>query len=137
MAARQSVWARSMPVKEQLTVIRRLLPYAKPFKWFFIAAIVFSGLISVVNIYLPRVLQTFIDHYLKTGHATVPVMWYFAGLYFFGMVVRALMQFVQNFSSTMGQNICLKMSADKCSPSCIGWACATLIKSLVAQFCHA
>ncbi|MDN6417819.1 MAG: ABC transporter ATP-binding protein/permease [Lactiplantibacillus plantarum] len=108
MAARQSVWARSMPVKEQLTVIRRLLPYAKPFKWFFIAAIVFSGLISVVNIYLPRVLQTFIDHYLKTGHATVPVMWYFAGLYFFGMVVRALMQFVQNFSSTMGAEYMLE-----------------------------
>lgn len=43
MAARQSVWARSMPVKEQLTVIRRLLPYAKPFKWFFIAAIVFRS----------------------------------------------------------------------------------------------
>ncbi len=108
MAARQSVWARSMPVKEQLTVIRRLLPYAKPFKWFFIAAIVFSGLISVVNIYLPRVLQTFIDHYLKTGHATVPVMWYFAGFYFFGMVVRALMQFVQNFSSTMGAEYMLE-----------------------------
>lgn len=108
MAARQSVWARSMPVKEQLTVIRRLLPYAKPFKWFFIAAIVFFGLISVVNIYLPRVLQTFIDHYLKTGHATVPVMWYFAGLYFFGMVVRALMQFVQNFSSTMGAEYMLE-----------------------------
>ncbi|WP_097567694.1 ABC transporter ATP-binding protein [Lactiplantibacillus plantarum] len=108
MAARQSVWARSMPVKEQLTVIRRLLPYAKPFKCFFIAAIVFSGLISVVNIYLPRVLQTFIDHYLKTGHATVPVMWYFAGLYFFGMVVRALMQFVQNFSSTMGAEYMLE-----------------------------
>lgn len=84
------------------------MPYAKPFKWFFIAAIVFSGLISVVNIYLPRVLQTFIDHYLKTGHATVPVMWYFAGLYFFGMVVRALMQFVQNFSSTMGAEYMLE-----------------------------
>lgn len=68
----------------------------------------FSGLISVVNIYLPRVLQTFIDHYLKTGHATVPVMWYFAGLYFFGMVVRALMQFVQNFSSTMGAEYMLE-----------------------------
>lgn len=108
MAQRQSVWARSMPVKEQLTVIRRLLPYAKPFKWFFIAAIVFSGLISVVNIYLPRVLQTFIDHYLKTGNATVPIMWYFAGLYFFGMVVRALMQFVQNFSSTMGAEYMLE-----------------------------
>ncbi|MDN6126309.1 MAG: ABC transporter ATP-binding protein/permease, partial [Lactiplantibacillus plantarum] len=57
---------------------------------------------------LPRVLQTFIDHYLKTGHATVPVMWYFAGLYFFGMVVRALMQFVQNFSSTMGAEYMLE-----------------------------
>jgi len=108
MAERQSVWARSMPVKEQLTVIRRLLPYAKPFKWFFITTIVMSGLISLVNIYLPKVLQTFIDHYLRTGHATVPVMWYFAGLYFFGMLTRALMQFFQNFTSTMGAEYMLE-----------------------------
>ncbi|MFD1419781.1 ABC transporter ATP-binding protein [Lactiplantibacillus songbeiensis] len=108
MAERQSVWARSMPVKEQLTVIRRLLPYAKPFKWFFITTIIMSGLISLVNIYLPKVLQTFIDHYLRTGHATVPVMWYFAGLYFFGMLTRALMQFFQNFTSTMGAEYMLE-----------------------------
>ncbi|MFC6180147.1 ABC transporter ATP-binding protein [Lactiplantibacillus daowaiensis] len=108
MAARQSVWARSMPVKEQLTVLRRLLPYAKPFKWFFVATILLSGLISLVNIYLPRILQTFIDHYLKTGHATVPMMWYFAGLYFFGMIVRAIMQFGQNYTSTMGAEYMLE-----------------------------
>ena len=108
MAARESVWARSMPVKEQLTVIRRLLPYAKPFKWFFIGAIILSGLVSVVNIYLPKVLQTFIDHYLRTGHATITVMWYFAGLYFFGMLVRALMQFIQNYTSTMGAEYMLE-----------------------------
>ncbi|WP_048000480.1 ABC transporter ATP-binding protein [Lactiplantibacillus herbarum] len=108
MAERQSVWAKSMPVKEQLTVIRRLLPYAKPFKWFFIATIVFSGLISVVNIYLPRILQTYIDRYLRTDHATVAIMWYFAGLYFFGMIVRALMQFMQNYTSTMGAEYMLE-----------------------------
>ena len=108
MAARESVWARSMPVKEQLTVIRRLLPYAKPFKWFFIGAIILSGLVSVVNIYLPKVLQTFIDRYLRTGHATITVMWYFAGLYFFGMLVRALMQFIQNYTSTMGAEYMLE-----------------------------
>lgn len=108
MAARQSVWARSMPVKEQLTVIRRLLPYAKPFKWFFIGAIILSGLISIVNIYLPRILQTFIDQYLRKGNATVTVMWYFAGLYFFGMLVRATMQFIQNYTSTMGAEYMLE-----------------------------
>lgn len=108
MAARESVWARSMPVKEQLTVIRRLLPYAKPFKWFFIGAIILSGLISVVNIYLPRVLQFYIDHYLWTDHATVSIMWYFAGLYLFGMFVRAIMQFLQNYTSTMGAEYMLE-----------------------------
>jgi len=108
MAERQSVWAKSMPVKEQFTVIRRLLPYAKPFKWFFIDTIVFSGLISVVNIYLPRILQTYIDRYLRPGHATIAVMWYFSGLYFFGMIVRALMQFMQNYTSTMGAEYMLE-----------------------------
>ena len=108
MAQRQSVWARSMPVKEQLTVIRRLLPYAKPFKWFFITTIIMSGLISLVNIYLPKVLQLFIDRYLRTGHATMAIMWYFAGLYFFGMIVRATMQFFQNYTSTMGAEYMLE-----------------------------
>ncbi|BDZ31801.1 ABC transporter ATP-binding protein [Lactiplantibacillus sp. WILCCON 0030] len=108
MAERQSVWARSMPVKEQLTVIRRLLPYAKPFKWFFVATIIMSGLISLVNIYLPKVLQLFIDRYLRTGHATLAIMWYFAGLYFFGMIVRATMQFFQNYTSTMGAEYMLE-----------------------------
>lgn len=108
MAQRQSVWARSMPVKEQLAVIRRLLPYAKPFKWFFITTIIMSGLISLVNIYLPKVLQLFIDRYLRTGHATIAIMWYFAGLYFFGMIVRATMQFFQNYTSTMGAEYMLE-----------------------------
>ncbi|MFB9768611.1 ABC transporter ATP-binding protein [Lactiplantibacillus modestisalitolerans] len=108
MAARQSVWARSMPVKEQLNVIRRLLPYAKPFKWYFFGAILFSGLVSVVNIYLPRVLQTYLDRYLRTGNATTVIMWYFAALYFFGMVVRALFQFSQNYASTMGAEYMLE-----------------------------
>ncbi|CAM3126298.1 ABC transporter ATP-binding protein [Lactiplantibacillus plajomi] len=108
MAQRQSVWARSMPVKEQLTVIRRLLPYAKPFKWFFFGAIIFSALISLVNIYLPRVLQYYIDHYLRTNHATMAIMWYFAALYFFGMLTRAIMQFMQNYSSTMGAEYMLE-----------------------------
>ncbi|MFC6202858.1 ABC transporter ATP-binding protein [Lactiplantibacillus nangangensis] len=108
MAERQSVWARSMPVKEQLTVIRRLLPYAKPFKWFFVTTILMSGLISLVNIYLPKVLQLFIDRYLRTGHATIAIMWYFAGLYFFGMIVRVTMQFFQNYTSTMGAEYMLE-----------------------------
>ena len=108
MAQRESVWTRSMPVKEQLTVIRRLLPYAKPFKWFFVTTIILSGLISVVNIYLPKVLQLFIDRYLRTGHATITIMWYFACLYFFGMVMRALMQFFQNYTSTMGAEYMLE-----------------------------
>lgn len=108
MAARESVWAHSMPVKEQFNVIRRLWPYAKPFKWFFGATILLSGLISLINIYLPRVLQTFIDHYLKTNQATVAIMWYFAGLYVFGMLMRAVMQFFQNYTSTMGAEYMLE-----------------------------
>jgi len=67
-----------------------------------------SGLISLVNIYLPKVLQLFIDRYLRTGHATIAIMWYFAGLYFFGMIVRATMQFFQNYTSTMGAEYMLE-----------------------------
>ncbi|APX73196.1 ABC transporter ATP-binding protein/permease [Companilactobacillus allii] len=105
---RQSIWARSMPVKEQLTVIKRLISYAKPFKWYFIITIILSGTISLVNIYLPKILQIFIDKYLRVGKADINIMWFFAGLYLFGMLTRAVMQFFQNYTSTMGAEYMLE-----------------------------
>lgn len=104
----ESAWAHSMTAKEQWTVIKRLLRFAAPYKWFFIGSIILSALISGVNVFLPWLLQTYMDRYLRAGNATIVIMWLFAGLYFFGMVMRALMQFWQNYTSTMGAEYMLE-----------------------------
>lgn len=104
----ESAWAHSMTTREQWTVIKRLLKFAAPYKWFFIGSIVLSAIISGINVFLPWLLQTYMDRYLRAGNATIVIMWLFAGLYFFGMLMRALMQFWQNYTSTMGAEYMLE-----------------------------
>lgn len=104
----QSAWAHSMTTKEQWTVVKRLLKFAAPYKWFFIGSVILSALISAVNVFLPWVLQTYMDKYLRTNNATIVIMWTFAGISFLGMLTRALMQFWQNYTSTMGAEYMLE-----------------------------
>ncbi|MFC6206251.1 ABC transporter ATP-binding protein [Levilactobacillus tongjiangensis] len=104
----QSAWAHSMSTKEQLTVIKRLFKFAAPYKWFFIGSVVLSAVISAVNVFLPWLLQVYMDRYLRTDNATVAIMWMFAGLYLMGMVFKALFQFWQNYTSTMGAEYMLE-----------------------------
>ncbi len=101
MGKSQSEWAKSIPLKEQLTIIRRLLTYAKPFRRTFMVAILFAFLLSVVNILLPRVLQTLIDNHLMKQTATMQVILYFAALYLFGTVMKAIIWFFQWFLYSM------------------------------------
>ena len=102
MEKQQSEWAKSMPFKEQLSIIKRLFQYAKPFRNTFIVAIVFAFLLSVVNILLPRILQFFIDNYLMKQSATMQVILFFAGLYFFGTIVKAVVWFLQWYLYSLG-----------------------------------
>lgn len=104
----QSAWAHSMTTKEQWTVVKRLLKFAAPYKWFFLGSVILSALISAVNVFLPWVLQTYMDKYLRTNNATIVIMWTFAGISFLGMLTRALMQFWQNYTSTMGAEYMLE-----------------------------
>ncbi|NLR10087.1 MULTISPECIES: ABC transporter ATP-binding protein [Lactobacillaceae] len=104
----ESAWAHSMTTREQWTVIKRLLKFAAPYKWFFIGSIILSALISGINVFLPWLLQMYMDRYLRAGNATIVIMWLFAGLYFFGMLMRASMQFWQNYTSTMGAEYMLE-----------------------------
>lgn len=101
MEKSQSEWAKSIPLKEQATIIRRLLTYAKPFRRTFMVAIAFAFILSVVNILLPRVLQTLIDNYLMKQTATMQVILYFAALYLFGTVMKAIIWFFQWFLYSM------------------------------------
>lgn len=98
----RSAWSRSMSLKEQRTVIKRLLPYAAPYKWDFIWAIIFAFAVSLINILLPKLMQTYMNQYLRVNNAALRVVLFFAGFYFLGTLIKAIFQFGQEFLYAMG-----------------------------------
>ena len=77
----ESVWAHSIPLKQQVHIIKRLFLFAKPFKWYFYWSIIFSAVVSIINILLPKIIQIYFDDYLAKHQATMGIIWFFAGLY--------------------------------------------------------
>lgn len=93
----ESAWAKSMPAKEQLRVVKRLFVYTKPYLNYFIPAILFAMALSAVNMILPRIIQRFIDGYLKVGNATERIIFYFAGLYLSAVLLKSIVWFFQTY----------------------------------------
>lgn len=93
----ESAWAKSMPAKEQLRVVKRLFVYTKPYLNYFIPAILFAMALSAVNMILPRIIQRFIDGYLKVGNATEWIIFYFAGLYLSAVLLKSIVWFFQTY----------------------------------------
>lgn len=89
----QSDWSKNYSLKEQKSIVTRLFGFAKPFWKTFALAIVFAMLLSVVNILMPLILQTLIDKYLTNGSATLQIIVMFAGIYLFGTIAKALINF--------------------------------------------
>ncbi|MFR1799587.1 MAG: ABC transporter ATP-binding protein [Enterococcus casseliflavus] len=98
----ESEWSKSIPFKEQKNIIKRMFLFAKPFRKTFYAAIFFAFVLSIVNILLPLIIQTFMDNYLTNQTATQQVIYFFAALYFFGVLVKAVIWFFQWFLYSMG-----------------------------------
>ncbi|GGC86245.1 ABC transporter ATP-binding protein [Enterococcus wangshanyuanii] len=97
----ESEWTKSIPLKEQVTIVKRLLKFAKPFRRTFLSAIFFALILSVINIILPRIIQLFMDDYLTPKTATNQVIFFFAGLYLFGIIVKSIIWFFQWFLYSM------------------------------------
>lgn len=104
----ESAWSKSIPFGEQMRIIGRLFRYAAPYKWYFYFSVGFSIAVAVINIFLPRIIQVYMDSHLVVGHTDFAVMWFFAGLYLFGMIVKAIMQFVQSYLYEMGAEYMLE-----------------------------
>ena len=102
MEKQESIWSKSIPLKEQKTVVKRLFNYAKPFRFTFAGAVVFAFLLSIINILLPRILQYLIDHYLMKQSATMQIILFFAGLYLLGTLLKAIIWFFQGFLYSLG-----------------------------------
>lgn len=94
----KSEWAEKMPIKEQIDVSRRIMFYALKFKWQFLMAMLFSATSSIVTVVMPRIIQTYIDQYLKNASATVRIATLFAGIYLFLILLQAISNY---FSSLM------------------------------------
>lgn len=97
----ESAWSKSLSFKEQKQIVKRMFKFAKPFAKTFIVAIVFALALAVVNILLPRIIQTYMDDYLTTKTATQKIIYFFAALYFFGVLLKAIIWFFQWFLYSM------------------------------------
>ncbi|BCA85373.1 ABC transporter ATP-binding protein [Enterococcus saigonensis] len=97
----ESAWSKSLSFKEQKRIVTRMFKFAKPFAKTFLLAIVFALALSVINILLPRIIQAYMDNYLTTQTATEKIIYFFAALYFFGVILKAVIWFFQWFLYSM------------------------------------
>lgn len=97
----ESVWSKSFTTKEQMTILKRIIKFASPFKLQFSVGILFGVLLAVTNILLPRILQVFIDEYLAKGTATNRVIGMFALLYFGMTLVKIIFWYLNLYLYNM------------------------------------
>ncbi|WP_407390089.1 ABC transporter ATP-binding protein [Carnobacterium jeotgali] len=97
----KSVWSKSFTTKEQVTILKRIIKFASPFKLQFSVGILFGILLAVTNILLPRILQVFIDEYLAKGTATNRVIGLFALLYFGMTLVKIVFWYLNLYLYNM------------------------------------
>jgi len=92
----------SLSKKDQHRVLRRLFKFAWLFKRQFGIALVFAIALSVVNVLLPRMLQYYMDHYLSHQSTGMQIIIGFALLYALGTIIKATIQFIEEFAFAMG-----------------------------------
>lgn len=91
----QSEWSKSFTLKEQASILKRTFKFARPYAATFFFAVIFSIALAVINVYMPQILQYFMDHYLQTKSATMRILYLFAGLYFATSIIKAFIWFGQ------------------------------------------
>lgn len=96
-ANNQSDWTKNLSRKEKRTILKRITQFAKPYKKYFFWAVFFSMCLAVINICMPKILEHYIDGYLRPKTATSQVIFFFAGLYFAGIVFKSIVWFLQNY----------------------------------------
>lgn len=93
----QSAWAQKMTIREQLSVTKRIMQYALPYKKQYLIAFLFSGMTVAVTVVMPRIIQTYIDDYLADASLTTQAAWMFAGLYGFLLLIQAISNYVSTY----------------------------------------
>ena len=98
----QSVWSQEIPVKEQLSIFKRLLRFVMHFKNEMIIAGIGAFLVSVINVLLPYGLQYFLDNFLSKTDVTTQVILFAGFLYAFGSVIKGILQFTYEYFFALG-----------------------------------
>lgn len=93
--------SRSVPVKEQIQIVKRIFKFTKPYIPQFMTAILFVVLLAVVNAFMPRVIQIFIDDYLTKGRATQTVAIQFGAVYMGLTLVKMIFNFLELYIFSM------------------------------------
>ena len=104
---KQSVWAKAFSFKEQKQIIARLLPYTRPYRKYFLVALFSALALAIINVLLPRLLQFYMDHYLR-HNASLSIILAVSALYFFGVVVKAITQYLQGYLFSLGAEYTLE-----------------------------
>lgn len=98
----ESIWAKAVPFKEQVTIFKRLMKFVKQFKIEMIIALCGAFLVSVINILLPRGLQYFLDHFLLHQSTSVQIILFAGLLYAIGSLLKAIIQFTYQYFFALG-----------------------------------
>nr|WP_211252975.1 ABC transporter ATP-binding protein [Carnobacterium gallinarum] len=101
MENHKSDWQKSIPLKEQFSIVKRMFVFAKPFRKQFFIAVFFGAGLAIINVLLPRVLQIFMDSYLTPKKATTEIIITFAAIYFGVTLTKIIVLFCQMYIFNM------------------------------------
>lgn len=104
---------RSIPFKQQMHILKRILKFAEPYKKEFTVAIVLSIILAIVNAILPRIIQIFIDDHLTPGGTTLRTIILFASLHFGVTLVRLIVWYFQLYIFNMASEKTVKNIREK------------------------
>lgn len=93
----QSVWSKTIPVKEQVRVVKRIVAYALPFKAPFIWSFIFGVGLAITDVISPRIIQVFLDNYVTQGEATISIAIQFSLLYMLSIIISMITMYFQNY----------------------------------------
>ncbi len=97
----QSAWTKKMTVREQYQITKRIMQYAKPYWKEFLLALIFSSGQIIATVFMPRVIQLYIDQYLANASATVRTATLFTGLYAFLLIIQGISNYFSTYIFSM------------------------------------
>lgn len=93
--------SRSVPMKEQMAILKRIVKFTKPYLKQFSLAVFLVVVLAGLNAAQPRIVQTFIDDHLAVGTATRSTAVFFGGLYLMLTITRMAITFFELYLFNM------------------------------------